>query len=187
LHPLSLQPRMGVRTLTLTDAAYLKQYLPPDPPAEGSGEYFTMMDELQVRAENTNQVYAAIIVGWCCLGFCLIFYLGMCLLSTGAADYVGRSGRGKVAQAVCYLELYPPAALLLLWLLVILGMALTMMRGTVTGGPNWLQLLTPLAFGAIWVGLAYTGVIRRWHPAIRLVSYVLTIGLGVLVIYRLSV
>ncbi len=186
LHPLSVPPRAGVRTLTPADAAYLKQYLPPDPPPEGSGNYINMMGELQARAENTNQVYAAIIVGWCCLGFCLIFYLGLCLVSTGAADYVSRSGRGTLAQAICYLELYPPAALLLLWSLVMVGMAITLIRGNITGGPNWLQLLTPLAFGAAWVGLAYTGVIRRWHPALRLVSYVVTVGLGVLVIYCIS-
>jgi len=177
IHPLSLQERIGQRTLTRApaEAEYLKQYLPPNHPPEGSEGYISMMGDLQVRAESTNQIYGVIIAGGACLAVILVLILGLCLESTWAADSLSRSGRGMVAQVVCYLELYPPAAALLFWCLGVLLLLLTMSRVNGHGGPTWMQMLTPLGFGAVWVGLAHVGVIHRWHPAVRFGGYFLII------------
>ncbi len=108
-----------------------------------------------------------------------VFFLGLTLESTWAADYLARSGRGAVARAVCYLELYPPAAALLLWCLIILVMAIIKISMPMIGGPTWGQLLAPVGIGAGLVGLAHAGVIRRWHPAARGAVFLLSIGLAV--------
>jgi hypothetical protein len=156
---------------------YLSQYLR----SEYRGRRF-QLEMLRRQAVNTNRLYASIISGWIVLLTLLVFFLGLALESTWAADHLVRSGRGPIASAICYLELYPPAAGLLLWFLFVFGMVVIpskvwMPMFSFSGLP-WGHLLFPLGIGACFVALAHAGVIRRWHPAARVTVYVVTIGLG---------
>ena len=101
----------------------------------------------------------------------LVFFLGLTLDSTWAADHVVRSGRGPIARWICYLELYPPVVALIVWSLIVVTTTIVMTSEKVVGLPTWGQRLTPVALGGVLVGLAHAGVIRRWHPAIRAVVY----------------
>jgi hypothetical protein len=167
------------RDLLPSEAEYLAQYLPPqDRPSDAPG-HRQALDRLRRRALLTNRCYAATLWGWIMLSTVLVFFLGLILESTWAADYVTRSGRGLAARVVCYLELYPPAAVLLLWCLVVFEAGVMMGLRDVRGAPPWGLMLTPLALGAMWVGLAHAGVIRRWHPTARAAAYLMLTCLGV--------
>ncbi len=163
---------------TPAEAEYLARYLPAEVRAAGAPGRREALEELYRRAVLTNRAYAAVVSGWVMLFVVAVFFVGLSVESAWAVDHVSRSGRGPVARAVCYLELYPPAAALLLWSLIVLVMGIIMGAQRVTGGPARGWLLTPLGLGAVWVGLAHAGVIRRWHPAVRGVSYLLLIGAG---------
>jgi tRNA A-37 threonylcarbamoyl transferase component Bud32 len=160
------------------DAEYLAQYLPPEYRAEGAPGREERLENLRLRALNANRFHAAVAAGWSVLVAALVFLLGLTLQSTWAADYLLRSGRGPAACAACYLELYPPAAALLVWGLIDLAVALTQATGTVRGGPAWGHLLGLLGLLAGWAVLAHAGVIRRWPPAARVAVHFLALGLG---------
>jgi len=130
------------------------------------------------RAVLTNRFYGAVIVGWMTLLVLLTVFLVLTLESTWAADYVTRSGRGPVACAACYLELYPPAAALLVWCLGVLEIGALKASGDLIGGPTLGQLFTSVGLGAGLVTLAHVGVIRCWHPAARCAVYLALVGLG---------
>jgi tRNA A-37 threonylcarbamoyl transferase component Bud32 len=157
---------------------YLVRYLPAELRPAGAPGRESALRILRSRAVYTNQFCAAIIAGWVLLAVLLVLFLGWSLESAWVTEYLCRSGRGLVARTFCYLELYLPAAALLLWFLLAL-MNKTMSESVVAVGPTWGQLATLLALGAAWVTLAHTGVIRGWRPAIRVVVYIAILGLGV--------
>jgi hypothetical protein len=103
--------------------------------------------------------------------FVLIFYLGLTLESTWAADYLSRSGRGLFSKIGCYFELHPPALALLVWCLA-LGIFV------ISGARDWGLMLMSLALPSSWVGLAHVGVIRRWHPGLRVAIYLALSAVG---------
>jgi tRNA A-37 threonylcarbamoyl transferase component Bud32 len=167
--------------MTAEEEAYLTQYLPPEAQQfAGPNERKFGLWMLWASADATNRFYAAVLSGWTILLFVLVFFLGLALESTWAADLVARSGRGPIARAVCYLELYPPAAALFLWSLGALfrNVMAEMEDGTPWLAPPgyWGPVVLSLAFGTCLVTLAHVGVIRRWHPAARLAVYVVLIG-----------
>jgi hypothetical protein len=83
-----------------------------------------------------------------------------------------------MARAVCYLELYPPAGILICLCLVVLVAVVVMPSGS-TSGPTWTLLLIPIGLGGAFVALAHAGVICRWHPAVRAAVYLVFVGLGI--------
>jgi hypothetical protein len=79
---------------------------------------------------------------------------------------------------VGYLELYPPAAILVIWCLHAIEVAFWTFRYEY---PFWV----PGEFWALGgllatvVGLIHAGVIRRWHPALRVTVYLAFVGLAI--------
>jgi hypothetical protein len=161
------------QVLLPADADYLTQYLPAEDRPVGAPGHWASLEEFHRRAVLTNRACTAVTLGWIILFVVSVLFLGLTLESTWAADYLRRSGRGPVACAFCYLELYPPVAALLFWCLIVLIM------GIVVGEPTWNQLLTPLVLGAGLVALAHTGVLRWWQPAARGAVYLVFIGIVV--------
>jgi hypothetical protein len=158
---------------------YLAAYVPPERRLKGGAIPPNMLGELHQLALHTNRFYAALTIGWIVTAFALVFFIGLALESTWAADYLSRSGRGPLSSAVCYLELYPPAAVLLSWCLLVLVAAITMAMTNQLGSLQWGLVLSLAGLGALWVGLAHTGVMRHWHPAIRITNYLVLVALGV--------
>ncbi|HWY89004.1 MAG TPA: hypothetical protein VNX28_19980 [Gemmataceae bacterium] len=174
LHP--IDPSSSENSQLLGEERYLAHYLPSRLRPAGTPGRLEALDQLRRQANHTNQFYAAVVVGCCLLAFLLVFFLGMSLASTWAADYLCRSGRRFVARFGCYLELYIPTAALIVYSLLLFELAIMIATSYNVGLPNVGQLLSPLAFGIAWVGLAHAGVIRRWHPVIRMGVYLLMVA-----------
>jgi len=160
--------------LTPSEAAYLAQYLSPENRSANAPGRRRELQLLQERAENTNRFYAAVRTGWIVMVITLAFFLGFALDSTWAADYLARSNRGVVRCAVCYLELYLPASALLVWCLFVLARESSEKKVVET---FWGPLLAPIVLGAGPVAVIHAGVIRRWHPVVRIAAYLGAIGL----------
>ena len=182
LHPVSdpldwldlVDRGQGEPGVSQEEARYLAQF----PPQEVVPGYDLSLQEMHRLAVFTNRFYQAVVGGWVMGVVVLVFFLVLVLESTWAADHLLRSGRGPVACALCYLELYPPAVALLIWCLIVFVILLVMRQQTVIGGPSWWQLLTPCVLGTALVTLAHVGVIRRWHPAARAGIYLAFLGVG---------
>jgi len=172
--PLEWSPAQAGSGVTAEDANYLAQFH-----AEMAPENRLSLEELHRRAALTNRFYAAVTSGWFVLGVVLSFCLGLTLESTWAADYLRRSGRGPIACAIGYLELYPPVAVLLVWCIIVFILRLVTIQPNVSGGPSWGPLLAPCGCGAGLVTVAHVGVLRRWHFVMRSTLYLAIIGLGV--------
>jgi tRNA A-37 threonylcarbamoyl transferase component Bud32 len=185
LHPVGEELPSGIAILP-KEEEYLAQFLPPEAEQWDRDWKLTKLRQLRRRADNTNRFHSAVTMGWLVLIALLLLFVGLALQSTWAADYLLRSGRGPLACIGCYVELYPPAIALLVWCFVVVEFVIIKLSGPAPGSPTFPQLFTPLVFGVAFVGLAYAGVIRRWHPAIRVGIYVLTVGLGVLCIKWVS-
>jgi len=184
VHPVSDSSELAERGLSATtmpfdEARYLAQYLPSEQQALDSPNGAKALQDLRQRAVNANRLYGSIIGGWIVLAALMLFFFGLTLQSTWAADYVVRSGRRSLARVACYLELYPPVAALVVWCLIAIMVVAIGAQPNVIGGPAWEQLLAPAGVLAVMVGLAHAGVIRRWHPAIRVVIYLGLVGAGV--------
>jgi tRNA A-37 threonylcarbamoyl transferase component Bud32 len=178
VHPIVGGLGTGRYEILPVEATYLRQFLKTPSPPAGQIDNLSDLLDLHVRARNTNSIYAGFISGWVMLLFLLLFFVGLALESTWAADYMIRTRAGTAARIFCYVETYPPAAALLVYSLAVLGAALALLVPTAAGGPSWISLLVPLGLGAAFVGLAHTGVIRRWHIFQRVAIYIGLIGLA---------
>jgi hypothetical protein len=114
-----------------------------------------------------------------------LFFLTASLASAWAVDYLIRSGRGLCARVFCYAELYLPT---IGWFLATFTFA-EMVR-IVQNYQDELELstLAPYAWflgvASVMMAIAYTGVLRRWHPAGRIGAYVVCIGLMVMLVWQ---
>jgi hypothetical protein len=154
------------------DAEYLDSNYPPESRPEVQPGVRVSTMALYWRAVDTNRFYTAVTLGWSLLVMMLALLVGLSLHSTWAAYQLTRSGRGPLACALCYLELYPPAAVLL-----ICGVQ-TAWMGLVVQASFTSQTPIAIAAAAAFVTLAHVGVIRRWHPAVRLAGYLAVIGVA---------
>jgi hypothetical protein len=169
--------RSPPRPLTKREVEYLSPHLPPEYRAPGTPGRERELERLRWKAVRTNRVYASLVLGWLTLGVVGVYFLSFAVESTWAADHVARSGRGPMARVFCYLELYPPTSLLLVWVMMVVGM-LTLVEPPPGGWP-WARVLGVLVCWAAFVVLAHVGVVRRWHPLRRLGIYA---GLAVLAV-----
>jgi hypothetical protein len=158
------------RPLTPAEAEYLSRYLPPDQQAPGSPGRRQELERLRWKAVRTNDVYAALVLGWVALAFVGVMFLTAGVHSAWVADYVVRSGRGPLARVGCYLELYPPTLAVVMGALAAGGIGFVVVPPA--GGWPWVAILGVLACVAAGVVLAHVGVIRRWHPLRRVGTYV---------------
>jgi hypothetical protein len=153
-----------------------KSYLARLPAVEIAPGFVLAPEEMRKRAAASNRFFAAIGYSWAALFGLSVIFLGLTLESTWAADHLSRSGRGLVARVMCYLELYPPAAALLILCEEVVGTVWRWSWDTPPeGGPTWFPLLALLGLGVVGVGLAHVGVIRRWHPFVRITGYLVII------------
>ena len=132
-------------------------------------------------------MYAAAIGSWVTQFMTMFIFLGLGLESTWAAHYLARSGRRFAARIGCYVELYLPVIVLFIELLGILEIfiAMVVMHQNFVG-PPWGVWLSIVAATAVWAVAAAVGVMRRWHPLIRVGLYAAWIGLTVGMLVRAS-
>jgi hypothetical protein len=111
----------------------------------------------------------------------LFSFLTAGLVATWAADYVGRSGRRKVAQLACYAELYLSTMFSLLFCAFLVSGAL--LFGGVLTVHFWLLSMLALGCATIILVLSFVGVLRRWNPAWRILGYLAVLVCLVLTYY----
>jgi tRNA A-37 threonylcarbamoyl transferase component Bud32 len=165
------------------DLDYLAKFVPlekRDPTKASSARAYS---DAQRDLLSVNRYYAATFAVWVAQFFTLLFFLSACLISTWAVDYLFRSGRRLSARLACYFELYLPtmAALVAAVVLVAIFIDFSYHR------PDKVYEFVAVFAGIMAVTVAaavlgFLGVVRRWHPAIRLSGYVLGIGLVVLML-----
>jgi hypothetical protein len=155
------------------DAEYLDSTYPPESRPEVQEGVRLTTRALYWRAVDTNRFYAAVALGWAVLAVILTLLVGLTSHSTWAAYHVTRSGRRPLACALCYLELYPPAGVLLVGSVEVVWLALFW------GASFARQMPISWVAASAFVTLAHVGVIRCWHPAARIVGYIAVIGSAV--------
>ena len=160
-------------TIPQVDGEYLSQYLTDAGRAAPDRTRGPIIESLHQAAVRTNRMHNGLAIGWLVLGFVLVSGFVWSVHGTWAADYAVRSGRGPVARVAVYLELYLPVLVLTAWTLLVIGMTIILSIATVTGGPTWAGRLIPLAGAITLVGLAHTGVMRRWRWWVRAGCYLL--------------
>jgi hypothetical protein len=120
-----------------------------------------------------NRYYRATAGVWLTQFTTLLCFLSAALVSAWVADYLVRSRRGTVACIFCYAELYLSAMALLVGLALAVILAIFMSDPNVQGGPPVARFAAILAGAVVLTVLAYVGVLRHWHPAIRIAGYVI--------------
>jgi hypothetical protein len=184
--PLADVAHLNELVLKPGEEEYLSQFLPPaERPVAAPGHHL-QIQQLKFRAVSTNLRYTAIATGSISLLVVAVLCLGSTMHSTWAADYLTRSGRGPIARAVCYLELYPLVVFLLICSVVATIMGLILIRNGLNGWPRLVPWVIFVGCGSCLVGFAHIGVIRRWHPVTRGLIYLVCIGLGVALIVLAS-
>ncbi len=162
------------------DLKYLEQYLPPekrDPTNIKNAEAYSGIHRDLMEA---NRFYRATVGVWLGQVGALLIFLVAGLTSAWAVDYLRRSGRGLVAQLVCYGELYLSS-------MALLGAVLffAIFKWTISDErfppPLWPFALIVIGIGII-TAAAYIGVVRRWNPLLRLAAYVACLGVGLIVL-----
>ena len=148
------------------DRDYLARFLPPEkrgldhPGAEAD------LAGVVAAAVRANRLYATAVGVWLGQMTALLFFGGLALTSTWAADYPARTGRGLLARLACYAELYLPAAVLVIASLGLLDLWLSVGRSGMASAP-WGLFVGGWAGLAVLAVLAFEGVSRRWHPLAR--------------------
>jgi hypothetical protein len=131
-----------------------------------------VLDDLLNSARRANRMYSAAIWGWFGQVTAVLLFVGFSLVSTGIADFLIRSGRRPLARAFCYIELYLPAIVLLACLIALTMTSIQMaaQEQRFLGTP-WGLLIGCLTSLAALVAVAHVGVVRRWHPLVRVGLY----------------
>jgi hypothetical protein len=166
--------------MTAADAEYLEKNYPVEsrPGAEQGTPAST--ERLYLQAVNANRYYAMVILGWSLLVVMLTILFGLTLHSTWTGYYLTRSGRGVLGCALCYLELYPPVAFVIILCVEVAWLSL-FYRASFTS-----QMPITLGLGAVYVALAHVGVILRWHPVVRLIGYLVVFAIGAGLMWAVS-
>ena len=159
------------------DLEYLSQFVPADRRDPTNMESASAYTEVQNDLLQTNRYYRATVGVWLSQFATLLFFLTAGVASGWAADYLSRSGRGLVARSFCYVELYLPTIALLFaasGFVVVLRITAELADAQ---GPPIGAFAGILGGTAVVSAFAYVGVIRRWHPAMRIGGYLAWVGL----------
>jgi serine/threonine protein kinase len=170
VHPLSSNPRASV-----LEEEYLARYLPDASKMQASTRQEKIAN-LRHRAEALNRFYSGMIGRWITLIALLFCFVPMALHSTWAADFVARSCTNWFSSGAGYIELSLPATTLFV-------VCPVFVRAVEYGWPwraprygwPWLGLIGIVAAIAM---MANIGVIRRWHPVVRLLLYLALGAIG---------
>jgi hypothetical protein len=159
------------------DVKSLERFVPPEKrdlrDARNAAEYVRVHRDLV----EVNRQHSATIGVWVAQFSTLLYFQLAALAGAWAADHLARSGRGPRAKAWCFAELY----LSTLWVVVVGTMFAVFAVIAIRDDPSfdrppvWPFGLA-LAASVLITALAYAGVVRRWHWAVRLGGYVLIAG-----------
>jgi hypothetical protein len=130
-----------------------------------------------------NRLYRATAGIWLAQFASLICFLTAALAGAWAVDYLVRSGRGSVARAFCYAELYLSSLSVLIAGTLFAAILQIRWNDAQEKGPPVWPFAAILAAAVIVTVIAYTGVVRRWHLLLRVTGYVACV-LVVLAVFR---
>jgi tRNA A-37 threonylcarbamoyl transferase component Bud32 len=154
------------------DLKYLEDFVPPenrDPTRMENAPFYSSAHFDLMRA---NRYYAAAAGVWLGNIAMLFLFLAAALTSSWAADYLVRSGRGLLAKATIYAELYlSVAALVAAGILFLAFVWITLETSHSTNKPPLWAFAVVLLVATLNAAFAYAGVIHRWHPGIRIAGY----------------
>jgi hypothetical protein len=160
------------------DLKYLEQFLPPEKRDPTSMEFARAYGDAHRDLVAANRYYRATVGVWITQCMTLFYFVLSSLLSAWAIDYLIRSGRRVVARIFCYAELYLS---IVSWVIAATFFSILLYAAIKFEFPD---NQSPLGAGAWILGgttllvlIAYAGVLRRWHPALRIGGYVICIGL----------
>lgn len=156
------------------DLKYLERFVPPEKRDPTRLENAPAYSKAHAELMEANRYYRATVGVWASQFSMLVLFLMGALVSGWAADYLVRSGRGPVARVCCYGELYLSAAALVVASIMFAVFAWIVLVDTSpsTNKPPLWPLATVLGLASVMALVAYAGVIRRWHPALRVVVHV---------------
>jgi hypothetical protein len=161
----------GKPELRHPDRDYLARFLPPEKRALDYSGADSDLNRMIHYAHRANRMYAASVGIWVGQLVAVVLFLGVSLVSMWSVDYPVRTGRRPLARVLCYVELFLPAVSLLLASVILLSLwASLALAANVVGAP-WGLLGGLWASLAVLAVLAFTGVIRCWHPLVRVGLY----------------
>ncbi len=169
--------RGKVEIFSTADAAYIDANYPVNQRPEVLPGHRWSTFDLYQGALLTNRYYNGLTVGWMLLLVLLLIFIGLSVQSTWAADYLLRSRPNRLARVWCYFELYPLSGTFEFLSLVAILMTARKIWFHLEVRTMWIEILLMFATSIGVVAVAQIGVIRRWHPAIRIASYVSVFGL----------
>jgi hypothetical protein len=154
------------------DLRTLERYVPPekrDPTVMANAPEYSKAHEDLTAA---NRYYRASVAVWGSQFATLVLFLIGALTSGLAADHLARSGRGVLRQFGCYLELVVPALLVVPAVGFLIAMAVVASEPEKHSNPPpvW-PFAVALAGVLVALGVAWAGVIRRWHVGLRMGTY----------------
>jgi hypothetical protein len=156
----------GTAEVSHPDREYLARFLPPEKRALDYPGADRDLELLLFAAVRADRIYVASVGIWCGQLFAVGLFLGLSLASTWAVDYPARTGR-RLPRRFCYLELYPPAAVLVVASLALLPLGLVL-RLDPKGGAVLAAVVVLWLGLAVLVAAAQAAVARRCHPLARL-------------------
>jgi hypothetical protein len=167
------------------DLKYLERFVPPEKRDPTRMENASAYGDAHRDLMEANRLYGTTAGIWLAQVASLLFFLTAALVGAWTIDYLLRSGRGAVARAFCYAELYVSSLSVL-----IAGIALAEVfqirnlddRGN---GPSPWPFAAVLAATLLVTVIAYVGVVRRWHWLLRVAGYVACV-LGTIAVLRHS-
>ncbi len=167
------------------DLNYLENFVPPEKRDPTRPENASAFGNAHRDLMDANRYYRAATGVWLAQFATLLFFLTASLTSSWAADYLVRCGRSPFARAFCYVELYLPVIGLLAAVVVFaefLRIAFDDSYGP--SRPRLWPFAVILAGAILITSLAHAGVIRRWHPLIRIGGYAICLALVFAIVSR---
>lgn len=162
-----------------TDVRTMERFIPPEQcdrsELVNAREYSRAFEDLM----GANRYYRATVGVWLAQFAALAFLMTAALASGLAADHLARSGRGRVRQLGCYVEMYLPALLVVPAALPLITFVVISTEPEKHSNP---PPVWPFAVGMVAVlaavGVAWAGVIRRWQVGLRVGTYLALAGLA---------
>ena len=151
--------------------AYIEQLLTPEQRQLEGRERIRAIENVQRLAHDTNRAFTGLMVGWLVLGFLSVFILTWALHGAWVADHLMRSQRHPLSRFLTSLELIMLTLAFALFFLIVVGVTITVNSPNVIGGPSWWSRLMPLVGGIAILIVAHLGVVRYWHPGLRIGGY----------------
>jgi hypothetical protein len=159
------------------DLRTLERYVPPekrDPTRmENAPAYSKAHEDLM----DANRQYRASVGVWVSQFAALVLFLTAALSGGLSVDHLCRSGRGPLARVLCYAEVYGTTLLVLPAAALLATMLRVASEGAKHINPPPVGPFAGLFAGAVvMAGIAWVGVVRRWHPQVRIGLYLGIVG-----------